>query len=171
MNIVGLDLSLRQTGIAYPDGSTATIHSSKRGVERLDDLVGAIEAEVSSNDGPDLVVIEGYSFNSRNSGEHLGELGGVVRLTLWRAGIPFIEVPPAVVKKYACGKGNATKEAVLVAAVRRSNKEMVHTDEADAWWLRALALDAYGEPEVDVPAVNREAITRIAWPKLAKAAS
>jgi crossover junction endodeoxyribonuclease RuvC len=137
----------------------------RRDVERLIWLRDYLHV-VTVGERVDLVIIEGYSFGSRASHAHsLGELGGVVRVMLHERGIPFAVVSPSALKLYACGKGNATKDAVLASAVHRFGREMGN-DEADALWLWALAKDAYGEPLLAMPAHNREALEKIDWPKV-----
>lgn len=168
----GLDLSLTSTGVAAPDGSLHIIASKQRGIERVVDiahnalhLIGALSVD---HRGVDIVAIEGYSFSSRNSHAHaLGELGGVVRYELWARGVPWVDIPPATVKKYATGKGNATKDQVLAAAIRRGGPLFTGTgnDVADAWWLRTLTLDAYNHPLIAVPQTHRAALDKIDWPE------
>ncbi len=179
MRIVGLDLSLTATGVAH-DFGTATLTSRAKGAERLAvllHLAGSLcgfkfhdydaAPEFSA---ADLVVIEGYSMGTARQSSHahgLGELGGVVRLALFEAGIAYVDVAPASLKKYATGKGNASKDEVYGEAIRRLGYAGKSNDEADALWLRAMALDAYGEPPVTMPALNRSALTAVHWPALA----
>jgi Holliday junction resolvasome RuvABC endonuclease subunit len=164
--IIGLDLSLTATGVATPAGTFALDPQRRRGPERLDFIATQIRQVC---DGARLVAVEGYSFGSRASHAHaLGELGGVVRWLLWRCGIPYVDVPPASVKKYACGKGNSSKEEVLAAAIRRGGMLFEGSDNnrADSFWLRAMAMDYYGEPVVTVPAEHRKALATLRWPAL-----
>lgn len=163
--VVGLDLSLTATGIALPDGTTATLTTKLRGCERLIDLRNRCRKACEL---ADLAVVEGYSFGSRNSHAHaLGELGGVVRVALHVASVRFVEVSPSSLKKYATGKGNANKGEMLAAAIRRLDYQGASDNEADALWLRAMGLDALGCPVVDLPAVNRTALAKVAWPEAA----
>lgn len=162
--VVGLDLSLTATGIASPDGTTTVLATKLRGCERLIDLRDRTRKACEL---ADLVALEGYSFGSRNSHAHaLGELGGVVRVALHVASVRFVEVPPSSLKKYATGKGNAGKEEMLAAAIRRLGYDGHDNNEADALWLRAMALDTLGHPVVDMPAVNRAALEKVAWPQV-----
>lgn len=178
MKVLALDLSLTSTGVAYPLGSVGRWipPSGVVGMERLQWLRCRL-AESWVECGVDLVVIEGYSFGmarptkgqggGQPSHAHaLGELGGVIRFTLWNNAVPYVDVAPASLKKYATGKGNAKKESVLVEAVKRLGYDGSSTDEADALWLRAMALDAYGEPEVEMPALNRTALEAVPWLEL-----
>lgn len=162
--VLGLDLSLTATGVALPDGSTRLIKLGSccnRGMKRLASIRRQVLGMVQES-GAELVSVEGYSFGSRDSHAHaLGELGGVIRLALSEAGVPYIDVPPSSLKKYATGKGNATKELVLVHAVRRLEYPGSDNNEADALWLRALGLDFLGSPVVEMPQLNRTALEKI----------
>lgn len=182
MRVVGLDLSLTATGVAAEDGPLV-LSTSLRGMERLAWLQEEVWITSStcltdgcSCDGyhpPDLVVLEGYAYGRLNQGHQLGELGGAVRLTLHREGVPFVDVPPACLKKYATGRGNAGKEEVLAAAIRRLSYGGHDHNEADALWLRAMAVDHYdcgGEPCL-VPASHRQALQKVEWPELAAVSS
>jgi len=130
----GLDLSLTSTGVATVKG-TSRICPKCKGMERL----VLIRNEVLAL-RPEFVVLEGYSFGSRGRALfNIGELGGVIRMALWERDIPFLEVSPSALKKYATGKGNAPKDAVLATAIR-NDFEGSNNDEADAWWLLQMGL-------------------------------
>lgn len=163
MNILALDLSLTRTGVARCDGLTVIVPpQDARGMERLLYLEEAILERAAD---AQLVVLEGYAFGSRGRAVvDIGELGGVIRLALYRRGIRYVDVPPAALKKYATGRGNASKEEVLVAAVRRLGYTGADHNEADALWLYAMALDFYGLRESRVPKAHRAALDAVAWP-------
>ena len=163
MRIVAFDLSLTATGVADEKG-WATIKPKCSGVLRL----GLLQSELArAAYGADLAVIEGYSFGSTGrSLFQIGELGGVVRLMLHDAEIPFVEVSPSSVKKYATGRGNAGKAEVLIAARERLAYPGTNDNEADALWLLEMARDHYGLTEPRVPKANREALVKIDWPEV-----
>lgn len=179
MKVVGLDLSLTATGVASVDTAAvlagitrphhyATLSVRQTGLERLHLLRQAIEDATS---GADIVAIEGYSFGSKNSQAHaLGELGGIVKLELWSANQPFVVIPPANVKRFACGKGNAKKEEVFAAAIRRLSYKGDSPDEADALWLAAMTLHHYGAPLAEMPQAHLDGLKKIEWPDLELAA-
>ena len=169
MDIVGLDLSLSSTGVATPKGTFSLVPKKIVGEERLWWLRENIANSIWDLERKaDVVVLEGYSYSSKfHRGEAIAELGGVVKMWLHDNRMPFVVVPPAVLKVYATGKGNATKDEVLVQGVKRSGIEFGSSDAADAWWLRALGMEAYGEPIVEMPAANRKAVRKVAWPSLA----
>lgn len=169
MNLLAFDLSLTSTGWAAKHEAhpvaLGTFCPNTIGVERLAviaDWVGRMLGAWR----PDLVVIEGYSFASRDSRAHaLGELGGVVRLVFHQRGQPFVVLAPKVRAKLATGKGNAAKEQVLVEAVRRLGYAGHSNDEADALWLLQAALVRYGSPHAAVlPKTHRDAIAGVEWP-------
>lgn len=164
MNVVGLDLSLTATGVAHDRGK-GIITTRARGMERLarirDDVITCCL-------GADLVVIEDYAFSRGESHSHaLGELGGVVRLALWEAAVTYVDVKATNLKKFATDKGNAPKDAVLVAAVR-AGYEGDDNNEADAWWLRQMGLYHLGVPEVPITVYRTTAVNVVAWPELVK---
>ncbi len=170
--VLALDLSLRATGIAgsIPTPWTATISVSTTGCQRFRDITNEIFDRIRT---PHLVVIEGPSYGSgtgdRQQGHH--ERAGLwwhTTYRLWRVEIPFAVVPPSVLKKYATGRGNASKQEVLLAAARRyPGVDIANDNEADAVVLLALALDHLGEPLAEVPQTHRAALDKIAWPEVA----
>lgn len=169
MNITGLDLSLTATGISCADHTdTLKPPSGMLGVRRLDwyrrEIVEHIAFPV-----PMLVVIEGYSYNSRVGGERLGELGGVIRLLLYTYDCGFVEIPPATLKKFATGKGNCGKDEMVAAAVRHGCPAS-ENNSVDAWWLRQLGLYATGAPVVPVTAYRNAVVNNLDWPEKGNAA-
>jgi Holliday junction resolvasome RuvABC endonuclease subunit len=160
--IVGLDLSLTATGVAW-EGGTGLVKSKLTGMPRLAEICDDI---VQPSRDVDLVVIEGYSFGSHNAHAHaLGELGGVVRLDLWRHNIPHVDVPPATLKKFATGKGNAGKDEVLAAAIRSFGFAGSNNNEADAYMLRQMGLAHY-DGMANLSIARTEALSKVDWPTL-----
>jgi crossover junction endodeoxyribonuclease RuvC len=166
--ILAVDPSLTATGIAYPLGDTRVLRPKEKGVERLDWLAHEVLWQAKGNDA-DLVALEGFSYGSKGRAVFdIAGLGWVVRLDLHRHGIPYADVSPSSLKKYATGNGNAGKPLMQQEAARRLDywPEKPDDNEVDALWLRAMALDAYGHAEVAMPAKNREALASVEWPDL-----
>jgi len=165
--ILALDLSLVRTGVCRPDGATSCITTGAlRGLPRIDAIVRNVQVLCR---GAGLVVIEGYSFGSKGRAVFdIAELGGCVRFLLYRLGMPFVDVPPSTLKKYATGKGNSPKDAMIAAAIRRFGFAGCDNNEADAYLLWCLARHAYGCPIASVPVVNAEATMKVAWPELGR---
>jgi Holliday junction resolvasome RuvABC endonuclease subunit len=168
MNLVGLDLSLTSTG-ASCGGTTSSFSTSLRGAERLSFLSSGIIEYCKINEAQ-IVLVEGYSFSSRNSQAHsIGELGGCVRMKLWECGIPFIEVPPKCRAKFATGKGNAGKSEVISAISARTGiiwSGSSADDQCDAWVLEQMGIAYMGKSEYDWPLANMAGLDGIDWSPL-----
>ncbi len=97
---------------------------------------------------PVLVLIEGYSYHSRGRGIlSLAELGGILRYELLGVGDKTVEVPPAVLKKFAARKGNASKTLVVQQLAKRYDMMFSSDNEADAYALLRLGFVVTGYSE------------------------
>lgn len=168
MTPVGLDLSLTSTGFSC--GDVQKVFTTKnKGPRRLYDIYEMLKHELNQIDDP-IVIIEGYSFASRNSQAHsIGELGGVIRVSLWFYEVPYIEIPPTVRAKFATGKGNASKGEVVSAISARTGIAWSGPgadDMCDAWILEECGLLKLGRPRYEWPEVNKSALEKIDWSPL-----
>ena len=170
MTPFGLDLSLTSTGFCSAE-LNAAICSKQKGMPRLAEIRDKVLAQVQELDAP-IVIVEGYSFGSKNSQAHAtGELGGVVRLALHEYGTPFIEVPPTCLKKFATGKGNANKNEVISAMSAKTGivwSGGSADDMCDAFVLREMALAQLGLSQYKWNAVNLEGLNKVDWTNLIK---
>ena len=156
MIAVGLDLSLTATGYCNYNGECRTIKLPDKGVARL--AHARLWAQtLNALCDPELVAVEGYSYNDRQKAHDMGELGGVVRLTLHDLLIPYIDVSPPTLKLYATGKGNAPKDLVYGAAIRHGSPATDNT-QGDAWWLWCIACHLLGHPQVEETAYRAKAL-------------
>ncbi len=171
--VLGLDLSLTATGCACPTCGTGVIASKPQTdrIQRLADIAKEIMGHaVVHPDRVDVAVIEGYAFGSARGSSQmhsLGELGGIVRMALWEQNIPIVEVPPATLKKWTTDKGNAPKDAMLAAAIRKFGFEGEDNNEADAFLLAAIGRQVFDHGEM--PIYQRTALAKLQWPELASA--
>jgi Holliday junction resolvasome RuvABC endonuclease subunit len=177
LRVLGLDLSLTSTGIAYLDGDnihTGILKSANKGPavtdqrKRLQDITAAVWKYVGSVGGPpDLAVIEGPSYGSKGAGtwDRAGLWWMVVDSCIGNY-IPVAIAPPACRARYATGKGNADKDLVLAETVRRFDR-ILRNDEADALILAAMGADHLGRPLVTMPATHRTGLDKVAWPEVA----
>ena len=141
-NVLGIDASLTGTGITvfdlYCNKSDMTlvhneaIQVKSTGETRLKAIRDRI-AEIISSWQIGYVAIEGYAFARANQAHQIGELGGVLRLFLHEQNIPFVEIAPSAVKKFATGKGNAQKHEVAAHVQKRWNVMFKTNDETDAY--------------------------------------
>jgi crossover junction endodeoxyribonuclease RuvC len=163
--IIGLDLSLTSTGVAYAD-TQVSLRTTSKGPQRLHELWVLLETTISAINDP-LVVVEGYSYSSRNSQSHsIGELGGVIRVELWRRNIPYIVVAPTARAKFATGRGNASKIEVMSAISAKTGITWSGSgadDMCDAWILQEMGLTAFGTPRFEWPKVSVDVVNAIDW--------
>ena len=61
------------------------------------------------------VILEDYSYGSTGRVFHIAENVGILKLKLKLNGFRYETVPPTVIKKFATGKGNSNKDAMLEA--------------------------------------------------------
>lgn len=169
MKIVGADLSITATGLAHMDGSVST-HGGKPvlGDDRLIIIEDALIAATGlwhdeDDDRADLLVVEGPVARSQTA-YILGQLHGIVKRLCKRHSLPYVFVPPATLKAYATGKGNADKTQMAIAALKRAGREFADDNQCDAAWLRWAALDHYGLAEFDVPQAQRDRLAKVSWP-------
>ena len=167
-SFVAFDLSLTSTGWATHEG-TGTIQSKLKDVGRLDDISIQVLKILLSAKSP-VVALEGYAFAKRSSHAHAqGELGGVIRLQLYQANIPYVEIPPTNRAKFATGKGNANKAEVVSHISAKTGIVWSGSgadDECDAWVLREMMLAKFGFSEYDWSADSMSALDKIDWSRL-----
>lgn len=172
--IAGLDPSLSSTGISTEKGTYTVTFSSKR-PPRIGDAddwlrtrILVIQGEVAKACWPaDVVFIEGFSRGSIQKREELGHLGYEIRKTLSNLGVPYVDIAPTVLKKFATGKGNASKEEVFSAAVQLLGlSPSAKDDEADALWLRELGRHMYGVSSRMPPSTHTDHLRKIEIPEI-----
>jgi len=135
---MGLDLGTANIGVVVLNESKivyeARWNPPYKGVERLAWIDTSV-FEAIEEYKVKAVAIEGYSYMSRWRAHDLGEVGGIIRLGLYRRKIDFEVVPPPTLKKFVSGKGNANKEFVVLSAFRRWGAEFPDTHRCDAYCL------------------------------------
>lgn len=143
MMYVGIDPSLTSPGLAIlnQDGSlggTFFLATKKlRDGARLETIYSWAMKLLPKE--PACAVIEGYAINAQNRPFDLGEAGGVLRLALTQRAIAYTVVPPALVKKYVTGNGQATKTQIQAAIKLKWGLAISQEDEADAYGMARLA--------------------------------
>ncbi|GGS88259.1 hypothetical protein ACFFV7_51120 [Nonomuraea spiralis] len=165
-HVVGLDLSLTGTGIATADGTLSRVRTGDlRGGPRMSWIASHIFGD-GLTQAADLVVVEGPSYGSQSGAGH-HEAAGLWWHVIYRLHVfevPYAVIPPSTLKKYAAGRGNATKPDMRVALLQRAGLDERDDNKVDAWWLRAAGLDHLGHPPVDLPKGQREALAKVDWP-------
>ena len=158
--VVGLDLSMTATGVAFPGGDVATWRPKASDGDRRLLVIHHHLLDLLLLGEPDLVVIEDLPVHAHAAGV-TGMVQGVVRRLLLDQSVPYLLVPPATLKTYATGKGNSDKPDMRMALYQRTALDLRDNNQVDAAWLRLLGLDHLGHPELTLPATHRRALDKL----------
>lgn len=179
MRILAIDLSLTATGICDTLGR-ATVREwapvPKHKGAMTPQMVGQLHRDrlhaaeawmltmvmETGLDRPDLIVMEGYSFGSKDGQAFSrAEIRGVLRSSATRWGVPFVEIDPSTLKMFATGRGNAPKPEVISNIRERFGYEGYNDNEADAialWHMAHQYLNT-GQSTVKLPQAHTRALT------------
>jgi Holliday junction resolvasome RuvABC endonuclease subunit len=164
VKVTGLDLSMTATGVAHSsiEGETLAACTHLIAVKGTrDSRLMTIKNQVREYvRGSELVLIEDLPRHAMAAGI-TGMVQGSVRTMLLEESIPYASLPPASLKKFATGRGNASKTDMAVAAYKRGAVEFTNDNECDAWWLWVATMDHLGAPVFDLPKTQREALAKI----------
>ena len=161
--VIGIDPSLAATGIATESGAW-TITTTASDPARLQRIYEAVHSTAATTWGDGLAVLEDLPTHAHGAGL-TGMAQGVIRLALLDAGVPFVTVPAATLKKYATGRGNATKADMRMAWYQRAGEDVRDDNQTDALWLRQIGLAILGDPTaIPMPQVNRTALMKVKLP-------
>lgn len=170
MTFFGVDFSLTGTGVASFDGETwdaATIKTTAPDktagafIDRVDKIAASIVSWCDPRDG-DTLCMEGPALHAKSS--QLDRMFGgwwLVYKALREHGVEPWVIPPTVVKQLATGTGNAGKDEVLIATVRRLDVEIANNNEADAAWLAVAADHITGGGHFPLPIAHLSGLTRL----------
>lgn len=174
--VLGIDLSLTRSGVGIIDYAepqcSARVEIVESSGKRADSLAVrdqrivqiANEVLVYAPDSTVLAVVEGPAMRAMNGSvwDRSGCWWCVVH-GLHRAGVRVVTVPPATLKKWATGRGNADKSDVSVAMARLWPQ--VESPSNDGW--DGLALATAGAQHLGWPVPSRahhaESLARIDW--------
>ena len=138
--ILGLDIST-YVGLAKITGDgivgKCVNFPNQRGWPRLQSIADEV-SRVLDVWKPDNAVIEAYAIYRVSSVVAVVSVGTVVRKLLYDRRIPWVEVPPTTLKKFATGKGNAQKNDMAAAAKAKLGYNSPSDDIIDAVWLAKL---------------------------------
>jgi crossover junction endodeoxyribonuclease RuvC len=168
LRVLGFDQSLTSFGVAaiygaeaeawrlrYPPRKPAyDVRAYQH--ERLAYLEDGVRSAAS---GAHVAALEDVTYAAK--GDALTDLAGLfwmVRHVLWEMHVPYAVVNSSHRRKWITGRGDAPKDEVLAAVIKRFPRVNVcGNDEADALVLAAMTADRYGCPIVQMPA-DRAAI-------------
>lgn len=155
MTVMGLDLSLRHTGVAVVGADydllytgvfhTPATHKNTEidciqcGVQQRDKLIPILRRFY-----PEVVVIEGPSYGSASMASRAAQLWqatGIVKTAVVESGAEIVIVAPASLKKAITGNGRAEKKDMILAIEERFRLGITDHNVADAFALAVFYLD------------------------------
>lgn len=186
-SIMGLDLSLTNTGMVIDRGGVTTLHrirtkpeefatgpavkgkASTTWMDRQRRMAHIRQQIINWASAGLLVFVEAPSYGSAGSGTFdRSGLWWMVYDALVRAGARVVPVSPSQRMLYATGKGggkDAGKDAVIAAVTRRYPwLDVTDNNVADALVLAAMAMRAAGDPLEEpgtIPAANLKALEKL----------
>jgi hypothetical protein len=136
---------------AFEFNIRGNIEVYKHQIDRFDKLAKLVMFAISGCECIDpIVYIEGYSMGSKGQVFHIAENTAILKHYFHRTGIEVIEVAPTTLKKFATGKGNATKDLMYETFVRDTGIDLRTkltptrklgspvSDLVDAYWISEL---------------------------------
>jgi Holliday junction resolvasome RuvABC endonuclease subunit len=156
-NVIGIDPSLTATGFCQ-QGRTWAVRATA-GDERL---VGLWAATTITAERCDLAVLEDLPVHGMGAGK-TGMAQGVIRLALMQLGVPYATMAPGTLKKFATGRGNATKADMRIELYKRAGLDLADDNQVDAWWLCQAGLLHLGAGEIALPKLHTDALAKVKW--------
>lgn len=166
--VVGADLSLAATGVATSGGLfTVAISPGLRTTSarlwRFLTIIGGVWNRIEDDNA--VIVVEGPSYRSSGSATH--DLAGLWWLFVDRCqdwGWNTVVVPPATLKRFATGKGTATKADMRMALYQRAGLDIRDDNQVDAFFLRQIGLHLLEDPDaIKLPQTHLAALDKIDW--------
>jgi len=140
--VVGVDQALLNTGLCCNvngDYTTVLIQEKRRrGAERLASIYRQVMLYLSGFN-PELIAMEDYSYGSVNRPFDLGEVGGVLKLLFHDRKVPYILVPPKMLKAFVAADGDADKDKMIRMVRERYGVRTENDNIADAVGLARFA--------------------------------
>jgi Holliday junction resolvasome RuvABC endonuclease subunit len=151
MRIMGIDPSLSGCGLVLIiDGQlkvAQTVSTKAKDVkgQRLEQLSEEV-AKFLIHFKPDFVAMEDYSYGSPYNRESMGEVGGIIKYTLWAAGIEPMLWPNQSWKKVLFGKGNLKKEDLKLPVFQKFRVELDDMNQVEAFCVARAEFEAQANP-------------------------
>ena len=147
---------MRSSGIAFfsPDAgyTTQLIRTSSKEPEglRLSHIFNEFNRVVKDK-SIEMACMEGPSYHSVNKSFSMGAAYGIYKLVCAQQGIPLTIVPPTKIKKYATGKGHASKVDIIRSCTELFSSDNLSDDEADALACCSIAREIASDKVLNLP--------------------
>jgi crossover junction endodeoxyribonuclease RuvC len=151
---LGIDASLTSPGFCVAGDKEPYIQSSNyksknTGFERIIEIHNHTSSYFETWI-PEKIIMEELPAGSKSPYTiERAELVGVIKNRIYRLDFwnRFILINPSTLKKFATGKGNCDKSAMILQAFKEFNFEFTCNDECDAFWLCQVgrAMDGHWE--------------------------
>src|SRR5699024_3925154 len=143
VNYIGIDPSTK-TGIVILDNDGNVLleeeitgtgdKDPKRMVTLTNKIINQIKGQNST------ICIEGFSYGSKGRGISFQfGLGHAIRNEMFKHDIKYIDVSPGQLKKFATGKGNTSKDNMILPIYKRRSEEHTSENVRDAFVLAQIA--------------------------------
>ena len=143
-SILALDMATK-TGWAVASTSGTENFKKRAGDSRgmlfirfeawLNDIIGTVK--------PDLICYERPHARGRAANEVLNGMLAYLTASCERFGVEYADCPSTTLKKFATGKGNASKQMMMDAYKARWGEHPIDDNEADARWLYEWAKEQF----------------------------
>lgn len=141
---LGIDVSTRGTAACVIDEACdiqrlATFRPPER-LDRIQRLVWTRNQLQAFYNISEVAFIEHYAFARVTQAHYLGELGGLLRVSMYGF-LPFYEINPQSMKKFVTGKGNVKKNIVLEGCFRKfgiGSETLKDDNQVDAYCLARM---------------------------------
>ncbi len=153
MNILAIDLGSK-TGVCFMrDSQVCRVETwnleGDTDAALFCDLNDTLESAIVY-EAPEAVAYEEVASHKGTRAAHIyGGLRAVLLMACVHHEVQCLSYSVGTIKKYATGKGNADKDAMLLAAERRWPGVVTNNNEADALWIGALACKELGDGNSD----------------------
>jgi len=143
IKFIGIDPSTK-TGIVILDGDGNVLleeeitGKSDTDPKRMVTLTNKIINQIKGQNS--VICIEGFSYGSKGRGISFQfGLGHAIRNEMYKHDIKYIDVSPGQLKKFATGKGNTSKDNMILPIYKRWGYEHNSDNVRDAFVLAQIA--------------------------------
>jgi crossover junction endodeoxyribonuclease RuvC len=165
MRYVGIDPSTKTGFVILQHGGEVEIAKEitskvEKDPQRFMDLAVQIKKHLLETD---VICIEGFSYGSKGAGVSVQYgIGWIIREELVRNGFTYHDVPPSSVKKFATGKGNAKKDAMVLPIYKKWGFEHKSDNVRDAFVLAQIANEFENtNPELGLTEYQKEVMKNL----------